>query len=86
MDLTFDEVEVRDKASEIFQDEVHNDELLDQYYRGQISEQDLVDRLKFLKKIAENQAIDALAEEVRDGQEMAEAEAYADSDGPWEAA
>lgn len=76
-----------DRGSEIFQDEVHNDELLDQYYRGFITGQDLLDRLTFLKQCADERVQDEAREEV-DCMEARKEEienALVD-DGPWEAA
>lgn len=43
------ESELVDKASEIFQDAAHSEELLDHYFRGFITKNDLMDRLEWLR-------------------------------------
>lgn len=41
-----------DRASEVFQDEVFNDEILDAYFRGHVSSQELINRIDALKQRA----------------------------------
>jgi hypothetical protein len=63
MTREFTLTEELDKRSEIFQQDVHNDELLDQFARGQLSGLNLLDRLEYLKVMATRAAGDALQQD-----------------------
>lgn len=58
--IEFDDVELLDEAAELFQDDVHAQELLNAYIRGNLSETDLTHRLKFLKDKALQRAPESL--------------------------
>lgn len=66
MPYNFSLTQLLDKGSELFQDSVFNHEVLDQYYRGFLSESELIERIKFYKVEAEQLAPRFLQREAED--------------------
>lgn len=70
------DVEVRDRGSEIFQEDVFNDELLDALYRGHLPPHIFLDRVVSLLYIAKARAYRACVEDIESAEAANEADMH----------